>query len=78
MPEHPSLKGYSSTLPKKILANKYPCVCSLPQKALILFSKSFFAVHKSYSPLRSSIPRYSEISKLGSTATLRDITLILQ
>ena len=29
---------------RKILANKYPCVYSLLQKALVLFSKLFFVV----------------------------------
>ena len=61
---------------REILANKYPCVYSLLQKALVLFSKLFFVVHYSYSPLNSSIPHYSEVSKLGSTVALRDITLI--
>ena len=61
---------------REILANKYPCVYSLLQKALVLLSKLFFVVHCSYSPLNSSIPHYSEGSKLGSTADLEDITLI--
>ena len=61
---------------REILANKYPCVYSLLQKALVLFSKLFFVVHYSYSPLNSRIPHNSEASKLGSTAALRDITLI--
>ena len=60
----------------EILANKYPCVYSLLQKALVLFSKLFFVVHYSYSPLNTSIPHYSEVSKLGSTVALRDVTLI--
>ena len=61
---------------REILANEYPCDYSLFQKALVLFSKLFFVVHYSYSPLNSSIPRYSEVSKLGSAVALRDITLI--
>ena len=61
----------------EILANKYPCIYSLLQKALLLFYKLFFVVHYSYSPLNSSIPHYSEVSKLGSIAALRDTTLIL-
>ena len=61
---------------REILANKYPCVYRLLQKALVLFSKLFFVVHYSYSPLNSSIPPYSEVSKLGSTVALRDIALI--
>ena len=61
---------------REILANKYPCDYSLLQKALVLFSELFFVVHYSYSPLNSSIPRHSEVSKLGSTVALRDITLI--
>ena len=60
----------------EILAYKYPCVYSLLQKALVLFYKLFFVVHYSYSPLNSSIPHYSEVNKLGSTAALRDATLI--
>ena len=61
---------------REILANKYPCDYSLLQKVLVLFSKLFFVVHYSYSPLDSSIPRHSEVSKLGRTVALRDITLI--
>ena len=61
---------------REILANKDPCDYSLLQKVLVLFSKLFFVVHYSYSPLNSSIPRHSEVSKLGSTVSLRDITLI--
>ena len=61
---------------REILANKYPCDYSLPQKALVLFSKRFFMVHYSYSPLNSSMPCYSQVSTLGSTVALRDITLI--
>ena len=61
---------------REILANKYPYGCSLLQKVLVLFSKLFFVVHYSYSPLNSSIPRHSEVSRLGSTVALRDITLI--
>ena len=61
---------------REILANKYPCCYSLLQKALVLFSKLFLVVHYSYSPLNSSIPRHSEVSKLGSTVALSDITLI--
>ena len=61
---------------REILANKYPCYYSLLQKALVLFSKLFFVVHYSYSPLNSGILRHSEVSKLGSTVALRDITLI--
>ena len=60
---------------REILANKYPCDYILFRKALVLFSKFFFVVHYSYSPLNSSIPHYSEVSKLGSTVALRDITL---
>ena len=60
----------------EILANKHPCAYSLLQKALVLFYKLFFVVHYSYSPLNSSIPHYSEVSKVGSAAALRDITLI--
>ena len=60
---------------REILANKYPCDYSLLQKALVLFSKPFFVVHYSYSPMNSSILRHSEVSKLGSTVALRDITL---
>ena len=52
---------------REILANKYPCDYSLLQKALVLFSKLFFVVHYSYIPLNSSILRYSEVSKLGSS-----------
>ena len=63
---------------KEILPNKHLCYYSLLQKALVLFSKLFFVVHYSYSPLNSSIPRHSEVSKLGSTVALRDITLIWQ
>ena len=55
---------------REILANKHPCYYSLLQKALVLFSKLFFVVHYSYSPLNSSIPRHSEVSKLGSTVAL--------
>ena len=58
------------------LANKYLCVYSLLQKALIRFSILFFEVHESYSTLNSSIPHYYEVCTLGSTAALRDITLI--
>ena len=61
---------------REIFANKYPCYYSLLQKALVLFSKLFFVVHYSYSPLNSSILRHSEVSKLESTVALRDITLI--
>ena len=61
---------------REILANKYPCVYNLLQKALVLFSKLFFVVHYSESPLNSSIPHNSEVSKLGSAVALRDITLI--
>ena len=61
---------------REILANKYLCDYSLFQKALVLFSKLFFVVHYSYSPLNSSIPYYSEVSKLGSTVPLWDITFI--
>ena len=60
----------------EILANKYPCDYSLLQKVLVLFSKLFFVVDYSYSPLNISILRHSEVSKLGSTVALRDITLI--
>ena len=61
---------------REILANKHSCYYSLLQKAFVLFSKLFFVVHYSYSPLNSSIPRHSEVSKLGSTVALRDIALI--
>ena len=61
---------------REILANKYLCDCSLLQKVLVLFSKLFFVMHCSYSPLNSSIPHHSEVSKLGSTVALRDVTLI--
>ena len=61
---------------REILANKYPCVYSLLQKVLVLFSKLFLMVHYNYSPLNSSIIHYYEVSKLGSTVALRDITLI--
>ena len=61
---------------REILANKCPCDYSLLQKALVVFSKLFFVVHCSYCSLNSSIPRYSEVSKLGSMVALRDITLI--
>ena len=61
---------------REILANKHPCDCSLLQKVLVLFSKLFFVVHYSYSSLNSSIPRHSEVSKLGSTVALRYRILI--
>ena len=70
------LRNIALLCQREILANKYPCVYSLLQKALVLFSKLFFLVHYSYSPLNSSIPYYSAVSKLGSTAALKDITLI--
>ena len=60
---------------REILANKYPCDYSY-SKRYWFYSPNFFMVHYSYSPLNSSIPRHSEVSKLGSTVALRDITLI--
>ena len=70
------LKNIALLCQREILANKYPCVYTLLQKALVLFSKLFFLVRYSYSPLNSNIPYHSAVSKLGSTAALRDITLI--
>ena len=48
---------------REIVGSKYSCDYSLLQKVLVLFSKLFFVVHYSYSPLDSSISRHSEVSK---------------
>ena len=45
MLEHPSLKGKSSTLPKRNLGEQVSVCDSLLQMALILFSKLLFVVH---------------------------------
>ena len=71
------LRNIALLCKREILANKHPCVYSLLQMALFLFSKLFFLVHYSYNPLNSSIPYYFAVSKIGSTAALRDITLNL-